>query len=106
MGGTARRNGPCAVSWAEGLAHGTARHGTAGTAARRGTARWPTITRTPLLSWPWIGSRLQRTERRQTASTAVAGVLLSLVRSKTRGSAGLGQAGDDGNGDGERRSKI
>ena len=63
-------------------------------------------TRTPLLSWPWIGSRLQRTERRQTASTAVAGVLLSLVRSKTRGSAGLGQAGDDGNGDGERRSKI
>jgi len=41
MGGTARRNGPCAVSWAEGLAHGTARHGTAGTAARRGTAARP-----------------------------------------------------------------
>ena len=62
--------------------------------------------RTPLLSWPWIGSRLQRTERRQTASTAAAGLLLSSARSKTRGSAGLRQAGGDGNGDGERRRRT
>jgi len=47
MGGTARRNGPCAVSWAEGLAHGTARHGTAGTAARRGTAQYRASTARP-----------------------------------------------------------
>jgi hypothetical protein len=37
-GGTARVNDPCAVSWAEGLAHSTVWHGTVGTAARRGTA--------------------------------------------------------------------
>jgi len=47
MGGTARRNGPCAVSWAEGLAHGTARHGTAGTTARRGTAQCRASTARP-----------------------------------------------------------
>jgi hypothetical protein len=29
MGGTARKFSLCAVSWADGLAHGTARHGTA-----------------------------------------------------------------------------
>jgi len=63
--------------------------------------------RTPLLSWPWIGSRLQRTERRQTASTAATGVLLSSTRSKTRSSAGLGQAGGVDNGDSQRgRRKI
>jgi hypothetical protein len=37
-GGTTRVNGPCAVSWAEGLAHSTVWHGTVGTAARRGTS--------------------------------------------------------------------
>jgi len=42
MGGTARRNGPCAVSWAEVLAHGTA-----GTAARRGTAQCRASTARP-----------------------------------------------------------
>jgi hypothetical protein len=26
MGGTARVNGPCVVSWAEGLVHSTVRH--------------------------------------------------------------------------------
>jgi hypothetical protein len=30
MGGTARIFSPCAVSWADGLAHGTARHGDTG----------------------------------------------------------------------------
>ena len=52
---------------------------------------------------------MQRTERRQTASTAATGVFLSWTRSKTRGSAGLGQAGGDGDGDGngddERRMR-
>jgi hypothetical protein len=33
-----RVNGPCAVSWAEALAHSTVWHGTVGTAPRRGTA--------------------------------------------------------------------
>jgi hypothetical protein len=37
-GGTARVNGPCVVSWAEGLAHSTVWHGTVGTVARRGTS--------------------------------------------------------------------
>jgi len=40
--------------------------------------------------------------RRQTASTAATGVLLSSTRSKTRGSAGLRQAGGVDNGDSER----
>jgi hypothetical protein len=36
MGGMARVNGPCAVLWAEGLAHSTVSHDTVSTAARRG----------------------------------------------------------------------
>jgi hypothetical protein len=37
-GSTTRVNGPCAVSWAEGLAHSTVWHGTVGTAAWRSTS--------------------------------------------------------------------
>ena len=43
--------------------------------------------------------------RRQTASTTATGVLLSSTRSKTRGSAGLRQAGGVDNGDSEREEK-
>jgi hypothetical protein len=42
MGGTARKFSPCAVSWADGLAHGTARHGdTGGTEERRASTAHP-----------------------------------------------------------------
>jgi hypothetical protein len=47
MGGTARKFSLCAVSWADGLAHGTARHGTGrhgdtgGTEACRASTAWP-----------------------------------------------------------------